>query len=206
MAPEAGGDAGEHPVASCPDARGHLRAIERVDRLRRELADARARIEARVDTLSVQFDHVLDVLHRWGYVDAWSLTPRGALLAGVYHEADLAVAETIAAGCFDELDAPELAAVASVLVYEHRAPGPPPVARHPSGRVADRAREIDGIVARLNADEERVGLPITRGADHGFTRLAHEWCAGEGLGPLLDDADIDPVSYTHLTLPTIYSV
>ena len=191
VAPEAGGDAGEHPVASCPDARGHLRAIERVDRLRRELADARARIEARVDTLSVQFDHVLDVLHRWGYVDAWSLTPRGALLAGVYHEADLAVAETIAAGCFDELDAPELAAVASVLVYEHRAPGPPPVARHPSGRVADRAREIDGIVARLNADEERVGLPITRGADHGFTRLAHEWCAGEGLGPLLDDADID---------------
>ncbi len=134
---------------------------------------------------------MLALLETWGYVDGWSVTARGELLAGVYHEADLVVAEAIATGCFDGLDAPELAAVASVMVYEHRAPGPPPTARYPSHRVRERAADIDDIVRRLQADEDHAGLPPTRGGDHGFTRMAHEWCAGAGLATLLDEGTLD---------------
>lgn len=185
------GGAVDHPVAACPDAENHVRALERADRVRREVDELRARIDRQAGTLGVQFDHVLEVLDHLGYVDGWTVTDRGDLLAGVYHESDLVVAEAIASGCFDGLDAPELAAVASALVYEHRAPGPPPAPRYPSDRVHDRCRDIDAIVDRIASDERRVGLPQSRGGDHNFARLAHEWCAGESLGHLLDDGDVE---------------
>ena len=185
------GAAVDHPVAACPDADAHLRALDRADRLRREVGELERRISSQTGTIGVQFERVLELLGDWGYVDGWATTDRGQLLAGVYHEADLVVAEAVAEGCFDGLDAPELAAVASVLVYEHRAPGPPPTPRYPSHRVRERAEEIDGIVRRLQADEEQAGLPLTRGADHAFARMAHEWCAGAGLARLLDEGDIE---------------
>ena len=149
------------------------------------------RIEGQTSTLGQQFDRVLAVLGDFGYVDGWALTPEGELLAGVYHEADLVVAEAIAGGCFDDLDAPALAAVASVLVYEHRSPGPAPAARYPSTLVRDRAARIDRIVGRVQAAEDAVGLPWSRATDHGFCQLANEWCAGVGLGPLLETTDLE---------------
>ncbi|MDE0803102.1 MAG: DEAD/DEAH box helicase [Acidimicrobiales bacterium] len=181
----------DHPVARCADADEHVRALERSDRIRRELADVSARIDRQTGTLGAEFDRVLELLDRWGYTDGWSVTERGDLLAGVYHESDLVVAEAIAGGVFDDLDAPELAAVASALVYEHRAPGPPPEPHYPSDRVHDRCRSIDGIVRRLASDEEALGLPPSTGGDHNFAILAHEWCAGEGLGELLESGAID---------------
>jgi len=181
----------DHPVASCPDADAHVRAFDRAARLQGEVDELSRHIERQTSTLSREFDRVLQVLEGFGYVDGWSLTERGRLLAGVYHEADLVVAEAIAEGCFDGLDAPELAAVASVLVYEHRSPGPPPSARYPSHRVRERAVEIDGIVRRVQAMEDAVGLPWSRGSDHGFAAVAHEWCAGEGLGDLLEETNLE---------------
>lgn len=184
-------DVVDHPVARCADLDLHLRALDRVARLEREVADIDGRIAAQTGTLGVQFERVLDVLDTWGYVDGWSVTDRGALLAGVYHESDLVVAESIASGCFDGLDAPELAAVASVLVYEHRAPGLAPSAVYPSRRVQERAQQIDAIVRRVQLSEEQAGLPLSRLVDHGFVHMAHEWCAGGGLADLLDDGRLE---------------
>ena len=181
----------DHPVAECPDVDAHLRAFDRALRLEAEVLELSRRIERQTSTLSLQFDRVLDVLGQFGHVEAWSLTDRGRLLAGVYHEADLVVAEAIADGVFDGLDAPELAAVASVLVYEHRAPGPPPAPHYPSHRVRERAAEVDGIVRRVQVAEDAVGLPWSRGSEHGFCAVAHEWCAGEGLGDLLEETHLE---------------
>lgn len=181
----------DHPVARCPDVDAHLRAFDRARRLQGEVDELTRRIERQTSTLSIQFDRVLDVLERFGYVDGWALTDRGRLLTGVYHEADLVVAEAIADGTFDGLDAPELAAVASVLVYEHRSPGPAPAPRYPSHRVRDRAVEIDHIVRRVQEAEDAAGLPWSRGSDHGFCAVAHEWCAGEGLGDLLEETHLE---------------
>jgi ATP-dependent RNA helicase HelY len=186
-----GGREVEHPVAACPDAGAHVRALDRADRLAHEVGELERRITSQTGTIGLQFERVLELLEDWGYVDGWTVTERGALLAGVYHESDLVVAEAVASGCFTSLDAPELAAVASVLVYEHRAPGPAPAPRYPSRRVRERAVEIDDIVERVQAAEEDAGLPSTRGVDHGFVRMAHEWCAGSGLGELLVDTELE---------------
>ena len=78
-----------------------------------------------------------------------------------------------------------------MVVYEHRAPGPAPSPRYPSTAVRERASQIDGIVRRVQAAEDAIGLPLSRVTDHGFCRLAHEWCAGEGLGPLLEETALE---------------
>jgi ATP-dependent RNA helicase HelY len=78
-----------------------------------------------------------------------------------------------------------------VLVDSHRPPGPPPSPRYPSRRVRERALAIDGIVRRVQSAEDEVGLPWSRGSDHGFCAVAHEWCAGEGLGDLLAETQLE---------------
>ncbi|MDZ7676442.1 MAG: DEAD/DEAH box helicase [Acidimicrobiales bacterium] len=191
LADRPAGHAADHPVGACPRADEHVRALDRADRLRHELRQLTRRIDDRTGSLGEQFDRVLGVLERWGYVDGWSVTERGELLAGVYHEAELVVAEAIVTGCFDGLDAPELAAVASVLVYEHRAPGAPPEPRYPSRTVFDRCHEIDRLANRIAVDEADLGLPESSSGDHAFAGLAHEWCAGEGLGELLEEGGIE---------------
>ncbi len=109
-----------HPVAGCPDARAHLRALERADRLARDIDRLERRVKGRTESLARQFDRVLRVLEAWGYVDGWSLTEAGERLARLYHESDLLVAECAGQGLLDDLDPAELAGLVSVFTYEAR--------------------------------------------------------------------------------------
>jgi ATP-dependent RNA helicase HelY len=176
--------AASHPVASCPDARAHLRALERADRLARDMERLERRVKGRIESLARQFDRVLRVLEAWGYVDGWSLTDSGGRLARIYHESDLLIAECAGHGLLDDLDASELAGLVAVFTYEARGPGEP-VVSFPSARLRRRWAEIDGLAAELNAAEEEAGLPLTRRPDPGFVGLAYAWAAGEQLAEVI---------------------
>ncbi len=54
-----------------------------------------------------ELDSVLGVLQRRGYLEGWTVTESGARLAGLYHEADLLVAEALESGQLDGLDVGE---------------------------------------------------------------------------------------------------
>src|SRR5690606_25554791 len=87
-----------HPVADCPDRDAHLRALVQSERVARELSDLRRQVRGRSESLARRFDRVLRLLEAWGYLDGWSLTPAGEVLARTYHEADLLVAEAMNSG------------------------------------------------------------------------------------------------------------
>ena len=120
------GEVAAHPVAQCDDLTRHRRARSRALELGRRLQAQERAIRSRTESLARQFDRVLRVLEAWGYIDGWSLTDWGERLAGIYHECDLLVAEAVRSGLFDDLSAPEVAALTSTLTYETRGPGPPP--------------------------------------------------------------------------------
>ncbi|HEV2760325.1 MAG TPA: DEAD/DEAH box helicase [Acidimicrobiales bacterium] len=184
----ANGTPEQHPVAACPDLRRHLRAAERADRLEKDRRRLDRRIEGRTESLARQFDRVLRVLQTWGYVDGWSLTEGGELLARIYHECDLLVAEALRAGLFDQLDATAVAALASTFTYEaRRAEGRPEEPWFPSSRLKRRWSELEGIATELNSAEEEAGLPLTRRPDPGFVVHAHGWAAGEELSEVIVD-------------------
>jgi superfamily II RNA helicase len=69
-----------------------------------------------------KLDRVLVLLEGWGYVDLprWRLSQKGGLLARLYHECDLLVAEALTSGVFDGLSPEELAAVVSGCTFESR--------------------------------------------------------------------------------------
>ena len=77
-------------------------------------------MRGRSESLARQFDRVLGLLQAWGYVDGWTLTPAGEILARLYTETDLLLAESLREGLFDGLTPPEVAAL--VVVLHVRAP------------------------------------------------------------------------------------
>ena len=187
------GQVAAHPVSRDAERDTRVRAAVAVDRLERETSRLERRVRGRSESLARQFDRVQRVLEAWGYLDGWALTPAGEMLANLYAETDLLLAEAIGAGLLDGLDVPETAAVVSCFTYERRGPdstGPAAPSRWPSSRVAERARSVDGLWRTLVANEEDAGLPETRPPDPGFTPYAFEWASGDPLVEVLGDDDL----------------
>jgi ATP-dependent RNA helicase HelY len=178
----------EHPVATCPGRTGHLKAAAAVDRLERDVARLERRVRGRSESLARQFDRVLRVLEAWGYVNGWELTDAGGLLARLFTETDLLVAEALRGRLFDGLAPPELVALVSCFTFEERGPegarsgGP---AHWPSGTLARRYRDLERIWRDLNADEDDAGLPETRPLDAGFAAAVFDWASGDDLADVL---------------------
>jgi ATP-dependent RNA helicase HelY len=107
------------------------------------------------------------------------------MLAGLYHEADLLIGETLRAGLFNGLEPAELAAVVSSFCFEARreregALQPPP------GVIADTVDAIAELSEGLGESERALALPVTRGVDGGFAVLARDWGRGRDLRRVLE--------------------
>ncbi len=178
------------PVASCPDLDRHLTAAAERDRLRSQIDDVDRRLQEKSSSLTRQLAKVETLLQRWGFVSGWSLTDRGRVLARVFHETDLLCASVICDGLLDDLDAPSLAGLVSMLTYEHRSKEPPPPPWYPSKEVRDRAGGVERLARKLGHDETVVGLSATRMPDPSFLALAYAWAAGESFDVVIADEDL----------------
>jgi ATP-dependent RNA helicase HelY len=187
-----GGVAEDHPVAADPDLADRLAAAASADRVRREIEQLENRTERRTASLAREFDAVLEILVERGYVDVdrWRLTSTGERLSNLFHESDLLIAEVIAAGLLDGLDAPTMAGMVSGFVYEHRSPDEPPRPWFPDAEIRRRWREVEAISDRLAHDERRRGLAEHRPPDPGFFATAYAWCAGETFADLVAEEDL----------------
>ena len=83
------------------------------------------------------------------------------MLASVFHECDLLIAECLALGLLDGVDAPVLAGLLSVFVYEHRSPEPPAPPWFPDAAARQRWRRIVAVSEDLAAEERAAGLAPT---------------------------------------------
>ena len=165
----------------------------------RELDDLRVRVSGRTQSIARDFDRVLHVLEKWGYVDGWSLTEAGGMLAGLFHESDLLVVECIRRGLFDGLDPASLAGLASVFVYEHRSPDDPPTPWYPSELVRRRWQSIAEISYELQDAEEENGLSVHRPPDPTFVALAYAWAAGEGFAEVVGEEELSGGDFVRTT-------
>jgi ATP-dependent RNA helicase HelY len=196
-----------HPVHMLPDREERVRVAERWLRAVTEADHLQHRMAERTGSLTRQFDHTCDVLEELGYLvpeaaplvpadtdvvaavdDVPVVTADGRRLARIWSEGDLLVAECLRAGIWRGLNAAELAAVASTLVYEARRdmPGQPAV---PSGKVAAAIGEMRGIRARLVEVEIDHEVPMSRELDLGFAWAAYRWADGQNLDRVLAGAE-----------------
>ncbi len=176
-----------HPVNACPDRDAHLAALGQLKTHERAVEDLRTAVARRQGSVVRRFEAVIDLMSKWGLVWEWSLTASGRLLASIYHECDLVIAEGMAQGAFDGLDPAELAALVSCLTYEERRSDAPRRPAMPPGPLPERFERLTGITERLQRSERERGLPLTRLPDSGFARAAYAWASGEDFEDVLDD-------------------
>ncbi|MCA0145545.1 RNA helicase [Blastococcus sp. LR1] len=189
-----------HPVHQLPDREERVRAAERWLRALHEAESLHRKMTDRTGSLARQFDATCDVLEELGYLvpevpdiegaaeGEARVTDDGRRLARVWSEADLLVAESLRAGVWRGLNASELAAAVSTLVFEARrdTPSLPAV---PAGKVAAAIGMMRGIRSRLQDVELHHGVRATRDLDLGFAWAAYRWADGQSLDRVLAGAE-----------------
>jgi ATP-dependent RNA helicase HelY len=172
-----------HPVHGCPDVDEHLANAARLEEADREIAKLREQTRRRKGTIARSFERVLRVLEDLGYLDEWTLTPKGDLLSRVYNEADLLVVECMTRGWLSGLDPAELAAVASLFVYEtrRRDEDEPP----PTEALVRCERRIRGLYRSLHRTEQEHDIELLKEPDAGFMARIYEWASGRSLEDVL---------------------
>ncbi|WP_461110388.1 DEAD/DEAH box helicase [Streptomyces calidiresistens] len=184
-----------HPCHGCDEREDHARWAERYQRLTRETGQLRGRIEGRTNTIARTFDRVHALLTELDYLRGDEVTVHGRRLSRLHGELDLLAGECLREGVWEGLEPPELAACVSALVYEARTADDVLAPEPPGGRVKHALDEMGVIWSRLDDLEERHRIAQTAGVgqrqpDAGFARPVYRWARGDGLDPVLREADM----------------
>ena len=176
-----------HPCHSCGERENHSRIAEKLERMRKETKGLEDRVSNRTDLIAKRFDLVQVMLERYGYLNGGVITEWGNLLAKIYGETDLLIAEMIKNGKFDSLDGPEMVSVLSALVFEARKDESPKV---PRGAVEEVLNEMIHKWAAINDDEAELRLEAMREPDLAFCWAAFRWASGHSLSSILKGTEL----------------
>jgi ATP-dependent RNA helicase HelY len=178
-----------HPCHACPEREEHARWAERRHRLAKETEALQDKVSHRTNSLSRTFDRICELLTDRGYLTtAGEVTPPGRMLARLWTEADLLVAECLRTGIWEGLQPHELAAAASVVLYEARRETDE-ASSVPRGAVSTAVDATWRTYQQLAADERQRGLAQTREPDMGFVWPIYRWAKGEPLAKVLASGD-----------------
>lgn len=163
-----------------------------LDRSTGELDRLRISVEQRAGSLVRRFHQLAVVLVRRGHLvgDPPRVSVRGRVLAGIYADVDLLVAELLLAGMLDGLGPSDLAGVAALLVHESRRDDVPPPERLPNARLDTLAEDIGRLAEGIRLDEEAVGITPLRDLDAGFVAPVVRWAQGATLEEAVGDLEV----------------
>jgi ATP-dependent RNA helicase HelY len=186
-----------HPCHECPDLDDHLKFASMLAEAEAEVASLRRQVRRRKGTIARTFERVLAVLRSLGYIEDWSLTDKGELLRRVYNESDLLVVECLSRGWFAGLDPEELAAVASLFVYEARGRDEPESA--PTPGLGRYERRIGDLYRSLRAAERDHEIELLKEPDGGFMAQIYEWASGLSLERVLEERETSAGDFVRST-------
>jgi ATP-dependent RNA helicase HelY len=154
------------------------------------------RIQIRTETLARQFDRVLAVLEALGYVEGWTITPKGRTLARIYGEGDLLVGESLSSRLFDGLSPSEVASLLSAVVYESRERVPSP-GELPTRTTRERFELLERTYRRIRRTEEEHQVELSRSLDAGFATPVFHWAEGKPLEDVLEETEMAPGDFVR---------
>ena len=156
-------------------------------------------MNAATNSLARTFDRILGLLTERGFVEIDPdggeprVTADGRLLARIYSESDLLVAECLRTGAWKGLQPAELAAVLSAMVFEARGgDGPTPLhaVEMPTPNVRRALVATRRLSGQLRADENRHRIQPSREPDEGFVAAIYRWATTGDLTAALAASDV----------------
>jgi ATP-dependent RNA helicase HelY len=184
-----------HPAHQLPDREEKARLGERYLRIERDNEQIRQKVAAATNSLARTFDRIVTLLTERGFIDGSgenpTVTDDGRLLARIYSESDLLVAEALRSGIWTGLEAAELAAVLSAVLFESRGdtPGAPDAVHVPTGALRRALNQTRRLWTELRSDEQRHRLPGSREPDIGFVPAIYRWTTTGDLTTALAASD-----------------
>jgi len=185
-----------HPAHQEPGRDARVRVAERYLRVERDNAQLRKKAAAATNSLARTFDRIVGLLSERGFIagagDEITVTPDGRLLARIYSESDLLVAECLRTGAWTGLDPAELAAACSAVLFESRGgdgPSGPYAAEAPTARLRTALHAIRRISQQLRTDERQHRINQSREPDDGFVAAVFRWARSADLSAALAAAD-----------------
>jgi ATP-dependent RNA helicase HelY len=190
-----------HRAQQIPGREAMARDAERYLRVERDNAALRRKVAAATNSLARTFDRIVGLLTERGFIAAETgasgghprVTADGRLLARIYSESDLLVAECLRSGIWKGLAPAELAAVVSAVVYESRGDGQAPLrsAEVPTDRLRRALAGTRRLWTALRADEQRHRIDPSREPDEGFVSPIYRWATTADLTTALTASDSD---------------
>ena len=163
-------------------------ATARCDREWRELETITERLGVRRRQLEQlrgaywqEFLRVVEVLEQFGAVRDRQLEWKGRLIAGLRHDNELLVAESVAHGVFNDVSAPEAAAICSALIEEARS-GDPALARvflRKRSKLKRKLEQLMRIADTVHEAQRARHLRVPLAVHSGFMPSVFRWASGE---------------------------
>ncbi len=185
-----------HPGHQLADREAQARIAERFLRIERDNADIQKKVNAATNSLARTFDRIVVLLTERGFIadtegGDLKATADGLLLARIYSESDLLVAECLRGGTWNGLDAAELAGVVSAVLFESRGDTPGASTAVDGGTPAMRRAlsQTRRAWSEIRADEQRHRLPASREPDPGFVAAIFRWVTTGDLSESLAASD-----------------
>src|ERR1700757_973574 len=185
-----------HPAHNSPALEDRMRQAERYLRIERDNAQLEKKVAAATNSLARTFDRIVGLLTEREFIQGPATDPRvtddGRLLARIYSESDLLVAECLRTGVWADLKPAELAAVVSAVLYESRGgdgPGGPFAADAPTPRLRQALHQTSKLSIALRADEQTHRIAPSREPDDGFVTVIYRWARTGDLAAAVAAAD-----------------
>lgn len=184
-----------HPCHGCSEREDHARWSERWWKLRQETDGLVRQIQGRTNTIAKTFDRVCGVLSSYGYLETsdsgtLSISPDGQRLRRIYGEKDLLISQSLRMGAFSDLDAAEIAALASVLVYQAKREDRGLRPKMPSVSLESAVDTVVREWSALEDVEEANKLPLTGEPELGLVWPIFKWAKGRHLQEVLSGTDL----------------
>jgi ATP-dependent RNA helicase HelY len=186
-----------HRAHDLRDREDKARLAERYLRIERDNEALRQKIAAATNSLARTFDRIVLLLTERGFIDGLDggdpkVTDDGRLLARIYSESDLLVAECLRSGTWEGLDPAELAAVVSAVLYESRgdAASASIGSDVPTGKLRRALNQTRRLWTELRADEQRHRLTGSREPEDGFVPAVYRWATTGDLATALAASDV----------------
>ncbi|MEY3625252.1 MAG: hypothetical protein RL696_633, partial [Actinomycetota bacterium] len=167
----------------------HARWGERYQKLRKEIDAAVTQIESRTNQVAKTFQRICQLLTDLDYMrevdDDLEVTSSGDLLAKIYGERDLLIAQCINRGVWKNLDAASMAAMGMALVYEGRRDEGDYEPKLPKGAFIAALEQTEEIQQELLELQTKYRLPKETALELGACWAFYRWASGGRLDDVL---------------------